>query len=412
MPMLSFKYRLDETRKQRQEVDDMLGDFCWLYNSALHERIEAFRPTANARCQTVPGIWVDRKGKTREGYVREHLAKVPTDKARRVSYKSQALCLPKMRKELPDLSRWSATAEQQVLRKLDQAFAAFFGRCKEGKKPGYPRFKARSRYHSAMFRVGDGLCIKDGRITIVGVTGGIKVRWHRNLPSKPAAAILTRQCDKLYIVFQCEVEAGYCAEPLANTVGADVGLTALVALSDGDKRPRPNFTKAGSKKLRRQQRALARCKKGSKRRRKRAFTLAKHYRYIKTCRRDHGHKLARKIVDKFSGFAAEGMPVKGLAAGMLAKHVNDAAWRQLLSMMDYKAANAGKPFIYTEWRGSSQECICGRTVSKTLDERIHRCECGIVCDRDVMSANVLHLRAFGFLAWNSPLKSFQCEAAQ
>jgi transposase len=86
------------------------------------------------------------------------------------------------------------------------------------------------------------------------------------------------------------------------------------------------------------------------------------------------------------------MPLKGLAAGMLAKHLNDAAWRQLLSMMDYKAANAGKPFIYEDWRGSSQECICGRTVPKTLDD-------------------LLHLRAFGFLAWNSPLKSFQCEAA-
>jgi putative transposase len=291
----------------------------------------------------------------------------------------------------------SATAEQQVLRKLDQAFAAFFKRCEEGKKPGYPRFKARSRCHSAMFRIGDGMCIKDGRITIVGVTGGIKVRRHRDLPSKPAAAILTRQCGKLYIIFQCGVEAGHCAEPLANTVAADVGLTALVALmvirGRGRTSPRP-----AARKCARSRGHLPDARRDLTGGGSAPLPSPKTSRYIKTCRRDHGHKLARKIVDKFSGFAAEGMPVEGLAAGMLAKHINAAAWRQLLSMMDYKASNAGKPFTYTEWRGSSQECTCGRTVSKTLDKRIHRCECGIVGDRDVMSANVLHLRAFGFLA--------------
>jgi hypothetical protein len=101
MPMLSFKFRLNETRRQRREVDEMLGDFCWLYNSGLHERIEAFRPTANACSQTVPGTWVDRKGKKREGYVREHLAKIPTNKARRVTYKSQACACLKCGRNCP-----------------------------------------------------------------------------------------------------------------------------------------------------------------------------------------------------------------------------------------------------------------------------------------------------------------------
>jgi hypothetical protein len=62
MPMLSFKFRLNETRQQRQEVDEMLGDFCWLCNSGLHERIEAFRPTATSFTCLASIPRVPRKG--------------------------------------------------------------------------------------------------------------------------------------------------------------------------------------------------------------------------------------------------------------------------------------------------------------------------------------------------------------
>jgi hypothetical protein len=55
------------------------------------------------------------------------------------------------------------------LRRLDIAFTAFFKRCKQGKKPGSLRFKAKARFHSAMLRVGDGRGIKDGGIRILGV---------------------------------------------------------------------------------------------------------------------------------------------------------------------------------------------------------------------------------------------------
>lgn len=61
------------------------------------------------------------------------------------------------------------------------------------------------------------------------MTGEIKVRWHRELPSKPASAILTRRNGKWYVVFHVQVEAKEAAD--ADTVGIDVGLTSLMALS-------------------------------------------------------------------------------------------------------------------------------------------------------------------------------------
>ena len=107
-----------------------------------------------------------------------------------------------MRCAAPELARWSFSAEQQVLRRLDKTFKAFFARGK-----GFPRFRARARYHAADFRVGDGLRLrKSGKLGFVGVRGEVKVRWHRQLPSKPKSAILTRQADKWDIVFHVEVD--------------------------------------------------------------------------------------------------------------------------------------------------------------------------------------------------------------
>src|SRR3954467_3476940 len=109
----------------------MLGDFCELYNCALAHRISAYA------------------------------------KGVAIRYNEQAAALPQIRRELPHQGRWSATAQQQVLRRLDKSYATFFGRVKRGAKAGFPRFRARARarYHAADFRVGDGMTLrKSGKL--------------------------------------------------------------------------------------------------------------------------------------------------------------------------------------------------------------------------------------------------------
>ena len=110
------------------------------------------------------------------------------------------------------------------------------------------------------------------------------------------------------------------------------------------------------------------------------------------------HKESRKkLVNRFGRIGAEDLNIKGLARGMLAKHVNDASWATLIAMLTYKAERAGCQLIKVDPRGTSQECPeCGQVAVKTLAERVHRCDCGCVLDRDVASAMVVHFRAFGF----------------
>ena len=60
---------------------------------------------------------------------------------------------------------------QDVLRRLDRAFAGFFRRVKAGGAPGYPRFKDGLRYDSftypqaAGFGFGMGACISQKSVT-------------------------------------------------------------------------------------------------------------------------------------------------------------------------------------------------------------------------------------------------------
>lgn len=354
MQQRSYKYRIYPNKGQSEALDAMLRDFCCLYNAALQQRIEAWR-----RCRTS------------------------------LRYLDQANELKATRCAAPELARWSYSAEQQVLRRLDKTFKAFFSRGR-----GFPRFRASSRFHAAEFRVGDGLTIrKSEKITVVGVQGEIKIKWHREMPSPPKAAIVTRQAGKWYVVFAVQIESLERASP--DSVGVDVGLTSLVALSNGDTVSRPNWARRAAKGLRKRQRAVARCKRGSNVRRKRKMALARYQMRVANRRRDFLHKLSRDLVDRFGRIAIEDLNIKGLARGMLAKHVSDAAWGQLTAMLDYKAESAGVEIVRVDPRGTSQTCPeCLTERAKELSERIHRCDCGCVLDRDVAAAMVIHDRAF------------------
>lgn len=358
--ILSYKYRLYPNRAQQTALAEMLRDFCGLYNAALQQRIEAYRR------RTIS-----------------------------LTYSMQASELKAVRACHGGLARWSFSAEQQVLRRLDKVFRAFFERVRRGKKPGFPRFRASSRHHAAEFRVGDGLTLrKSGRLGFVGVPGEVKVKWHRDLPTMPKSAILTRQNRNWYVVFHIEVEAA--PERSGDCVGIDAGLSWLVALSTGETIARPNWTKQAAKGLRKRQRALARANRGSSRRVKAKQRLASYQRKTANRRRDMLHKLSANITTRFSHIAVEDLNIEGLARGMLAREVHDAGWAKLVGMIDYKAERAGGLIIKVDPRGTSQTCPeCGTKVAKTLRDRVHDCDCGCFLDRDVAAALVIHQRGFG-----------------
>lgn len=357
--MRTYEYRIYPSKTQTLLLESMLGDFCTLYNAALESRISAWNRGVS------------------------------------LNYAAQSLTLRECRKVYPDLSRWSFTALQQVLRRLDKSYGAFFQRVKLGQKAGFPRFRARQRYKSAAFRVGDGLRIdKDNRLRIVGVKNSIRVKWHRDLPSKPKSAILVNRAGKWFVLFHVEAPKATATPRKPAVVGVDMGLTSLVALSNGETIKTPPCYKESQPKRRRLQRSVARKKKGSNSRRKAVHHLARHSDHVTRQRRDFAHKLSRRLVRQFTHMAVEDLNVRSLAGGMLAKSFQNAAWGQFLAFLQYKAEEAGTEIERVDPRGTSQTCICGAHTPKTLAVRTHRCgECGLIADRDVVSAQVILQRS-------------------
>ncbi len=67
----------------------------------------------------------------------------------------------------PELKAVHAHLLQNVALRVNLAFTAFFRRCKNGEKPGYPRQKGFDQYDSFTFKQwGNGVCFKNGNLFV------------------------------------------------------------------------------------------------------------------------------------------------------------------------------------------------------------------------------------------------------
>ena len=349
----TYKYRLYPTDAQAQALDAQLGEACRLYNAALQERRDAYQRTGVS-----------------------------------LNYYDQANQLKEIRSAGSlDLANYSAC--QDVLRRVEKTFKAFLRRVKAGQKAGYPRFKSRRRFDSYTFpSYGDGCRLTGTRLYLQGI-GHIKVKLHRPVEGAIKTITVKRECGKWYACFSIE----YAAEslPASETyTGIDVGLEAFATLADGTAIENPRYYQRAQAKLRLAQRRVARRQRGGKNRRKAVLLLQKAHAKIKNQRADFQHKVARTLVNTYGVIAVEDLPIKGLASGMLAKSVNDAGWSGFLIKLAYKAEEAGRKLIQVDPRGTSQACLCGAEVRKTLAQRWHQCpDCGLSAARDHVSAQLI-----------------------
>ena len=100
------------------------------------------------------------------------------------------------------------------------------------------------------------------------------------------------------------------------------------------------------------------------------------------------------LAEHYGLIAVEDLNIKGLSREILAGPVHDAGWNSFFVKLSYKAASAGRELVKVDPRGTSQTCVRGAAVPKTLAERWHECPvCGLSAPRDVVSAQVILERA-------------------
>jgi len=313
-------------------------------------------------------------------------------------YEQQATFVA-LKAERPSLATPHSQVLQNVAVRLDLAFKAFFRRVKAGEEPGYPRFRGRERYDSFCYpQSGYKL---DGQRVFLSKIGHIKAIIHRPLEGKTKTCCVRRtSAGKWFVTFSCEVEA----TPLVATetaVGIDVGLEKFATLSTGDQIANPRFFRSDERNLARAQRRLAkepRPVKGERatlERRKRRTVVARIHERIANRRANFAHQESRKAVNTYGVIAVEDLSINRMMHNhCLAKSIHDAAWRQFIAYLTYKAEDAGRRLVAVNPAYTSQTCSqCGYRARKELSERVHRCSCcGLVLDRDHNAAlNILRL---------------------
>ena len=369
----AFLYRLYINKTQSDKLDSLLNIARELYNTALQERRDAWK------------------------YQHKSL-----------NYYDQANELKELRREIPEIAQLNYSATQDMLRRLDKSFKAFFRRVKAGEKAGFPRFKGYDRFNSITFPTyGDGIKIKDNRLYIQNV-GLVKIKMHRVLEGEINTVTIKRECGKWYVVFSDTVEI----EPLPvsdRAVGIDVGLESFAVTSDSEYIENPRYLRGAEAILRVSQRSVSRKKKGGSNRRKAVKLLAKNHLKVKRQRADFAHKVADNLVKNYGRIAVEDLRIKNMVRNHhLARSISDAGWGQFVNILSYKAEYAGRGFVQVNPNGTSQICSgCGATVKKSLSTRIHNCPaCGLSLNRDFNAA--LNIKRLGLSLWDSTCDNGQC----
>jgi putative transposase len=156
----TYKYKLVPTPKQEQALETVLWRCRELYNAGLEERKLAWE-----KCRVS------------------------------VTFAMQSVQLPAIKEVRPEYREINAQVLQDVLHRLDRAFAAFFRRVKAGEHPGYPRFQGMERYNSFTYpQYGEGTAL-DGRILNLSKIGRICLRLHRPLQGTPKTVTISREAD-------------------------------------------------------------------------------------------------------------------------------------------------------------------------------------------------------------------------
>ena len=272
MAARTYHFRGYCTRASYLLLDQILCWLCDLGNAALQERRDAWR--------------MCRKS---------------------ISYKDQCRSLTGVRADEPQqLGAINTAVARGALKRIDRAFQAFFRRCKAGENPGYPRFRSRRRYRTV--EVND---VRVNQVRTFGDTVLIRINGLPTITLKPSRPLPPGKPSALRIVRRacgCTVHLVYQEEPVVlpatgKSVGGDVGLRKRLTLSTGE-----TMTPDAEdwKGIRRVQRAIARCERGSRSRRKRIVQLVRLRHRAAVVRRNSAHRMTSSLVARFDVISIEG----------------------------------------------------------------------------------------------------------
>ena len=387
---LTYEFKLKPNKNQIDVFEEWLETHRRVYNYALAERKDWYKSRS---CQI-------KACDLRSCDI------IPAD-APRPTFASQCKSLTSARKSNEFLGKVNAQSLQQTLRRLEKAFVSMWEQ-----NHGFPRFKKVGRMRSFSFPQLGKNPLQNGYIKLP-VIGKVKLRQSRSIhascfmPGDPSTALapdggvlkqarVVKRVSGWYIMLTVQWDVNPPQPmPHGEGIGIDVGLTSMVATSNGLLIKRPRFFVDAERKLKLLQQRVSRKRFGSNNWLKAQKKVARLHEYVANCRKDWHRKLSHQLCDDVGMLFGEDLNLVGLSRGMLGKHCLDAGFGQFFNILEQTCFKRGVYFQKVDARKTSQICpnCQHETGKKTLAERVHKCDnCGYETDRDIAAAQVVLIR--------------------
>ena len=365
----SFKTEINPTPEQKVRINKTIGtcryiyNFYLDYNKALHEKGERFMTGKSF------SVWLNN----------EYIPNNP-DKA------------------------WIREVSSKAVKKSIEngctAFTRFFKH-----QSGFPKFKKKSKSDVKMYFVKNNPkdCICERHRLNIPTLGWVRLEEKGYIPTtkdgwKIKSGAVSVRAGRYYVSVLVEMHDTKVANNSCEGIGIDLGLKDFAIVSSG--KTHKNINKSArirklEKQLRRAQRCLSRkyeeFKKGESTQRaniqKQRLKVQKLHQRLDNIRTDYVNKvIAETVKTKPSYIAIEDLNVSGMMKNRhLSKAIASQKFYEFRAKLKTKCDDNGIELrIVDRWYPSSKMCHCCGRVMKglKLSDRIYRCACGYVADRD------------------------------
>ena len=373
----SFKTEINPTEEQKIKIRKTIGTCRFIYNfylahnKELHESGKKFMSSSRFR------VWLNNE------YLPNH-------------------------SEYSWIKEAYSKSVTQAVNDGQTAFTRFFNH-----KSAFPKFKKKGKSDVKMYFVRnnpkDCSCERH-RIKIPSL-GWVRIKEKGYIPTTKDGYVIKSghvsiKADRYYVSVLIEIPDKTSASNSSEGIGIDLGLKDFAIVSNG--KTYKNINKSArlrklEKKLAREQRRLSRKyenlkKGGSTQKRniqKQKLKIQKLHQRIDNIRTDYINKIIAEIVKtKLSHITIEDLNVSGMMKNRhLSKAVASQKFYEFKRKLQAKCKENGIELrIVDRWFPSSKTCHCCKNIKKDLklSDRLFRCDCGYIEDRDFNAA--LNLR--------------------
>lgn len=364
----SFKTEINPTAEQKIRINKTIGTCRYIYNfyidynKALHDKGEKFMTGKSF------SVWLNNE------YIPDN----------------------------PDKAWIKEVSSKAIKKSIEDGCTAFTRFFKH--QSAFPNFKKKGKSDAKMYFVKNNPndCKCERHRLNIPTLGWVRIKEKGYIPTtkdgwKIKSGTVSIKAGRYYVSVLVEVPDIKIANNSNDGIGIDLGLKDLAIVSNGQ--TYKNINKSArlrklEKQLRREQRGLSRkyenLKEGESTYRniqKQKIKVQKLYHKINNIRTDYINKTIAEIVKtKPSYITIEDLNVSGMMKNRhLSKAVASQKFYEFRTRLKAKCHDNGIELrVVDRWYPSSRMCHCCGNIKKDLklSDRIYRCDCGYIEDRD------------------------------